>query len=111
MKIVYNDVLPTKGHIAINIFGLMLARKKMKYYPDSVKNVIINHELIRTEQIKELLYIPFYFLCLCNYINDLLVDKKQKEADKNIYFEKEAHDNETNLDYIKTRKKYNYFKL
>lgn len=49
MKIIYNDILPIKGHIAINIFGLILARKKMKHYPDFVKNVIINHELIHTE--------------------------------------------------------------
>ena len=111
MKIIYNDILPIKGHIAINIFGLILARKKMKYYPDFVKNVIINHELIRTEQIKELLYIPFYILYLCNYIHNLFIYKNHKDAYRNIYFEKETYDNETNLDYIKTRKKYNYFKL
>ena len=49
MKIIYNDVLPTKEYIAINIFNIIFARKKMKYYPDFVKNVIINHELIHTE--------------------------------------------------------------
>ena len=49
MKIVYNDVLPIKGYIAINIFNIIFARKKMKAYPDSIKNVIINHELIHTE--------------------------------------------------------------
>jgi len=49
MKIIYNNVLPIKGYIAINIFDIIFARKKMKVYPDSIKNVIINHELIHTE--------------------------------------------------------------
>ena len=111
MKIIYNDVLPTKEYIAINIFNIIFARKKMRAYPDSIKNVIINHELIHTEQIKELFYIPFYVLYLCNYIYNLFIYKNHKDAHRNIYFEKEAYDNETNLDYIKTRKKYNYFKL
>lgn len=48
MKIIYNNVLPIKGYIAINIFGLIFARKKMMAYQDSIKNVIINHELIHT---------------------------------------------------------------
>lgn len=50
-------------------------------------------------------------LYLCNYIYNLFVYRNHKNAYRNIYFEKEAYDNETNLDYIKTRKKYNYFKL
>ena len=111
MKIIYNNILPPSGYIAINIFGIIFARKKMKYYPDSIKNVIINHELIHTKQIKELFYIPFYMLYLCNYIYNLFVYRNHKNAYRNIYFEKEAYDNETNLDYIKTRMKYNYFKL
>ena len=49
MKIIYNNILPPRGYIAINIFGIIFARKKMKVYPDSIKNVIINHELIHTE--------------------------------------------------------------
>lgn len=49
MKIIYNNVLPIKGYIAIDIFDIIFARKKMKVYPDSIKNVIINHELIHTE--------------------------------------------------------------
>ena len=33
----------------------------------------------------------------------------QHEAYRNIYFEKEAHEHQYDLNYIKYRKKYNYF--
>ena len=49
MKIIYNNVLPIKGYVSIKILGIIFARKKMRAYPDSIKNVIINHELIHAE--------------------------------------------------------------
>lgn len=111
MKVIYNNIIPFGKYTAINLFGVVFAKRKVKYYSEEIKNIIWNHEKIHTEQIKELFYIPFYILYLCNYIHNLFIYKNHKDAYRNIYFEKEAYDNETNLDYIKTRKKYNYFKL
>ena len=58
---------------------------------------------------KELFYVPFYILYLLNYIYNLFVYMDQHEAYRNIYFEKEAHEHQYDLNYIKYRKKYNYF--
>ena len=43
MKIVYNEFIPFKGFSAINLFGILFARKGVK-----ISKKIINHELIHT---------------------------------------------------------------
>lgn len=55
MKIVRNGFIPFKGFTAINLFGILFVRD------DSfLDGIAINHELIHTQQMRELLYIPFY---------------------------------------------------
>lgn len=66
MKIIYNKIIPFKGFLAINLFGFLFARKKLT-------EVDINHEKIHTEQMKELLYIPFYILYILEYIIRLCI--------------------------------------
>lgn len=53
MKIVYNNVIPFKGFAAINLFGIVFARKECR----PLSKEAMNHEAIHTEQMKELLYI------------------------------------------------------
>ena len=48
MKIVYNNFIPFKGFSAINLFGVLFARKGVK-----ISKKIINPELIHTAQMKE----------------------------------------------------------
>ena len=57
MKIIYNKIIPFKGYLAINLFGIIFVRKEYKNY---INKTIINHEQIHTEQMKELGYIFFY---------------------------------------------------
>ena len=54
MKIIYNDIIPFKGYKAINLFGIVFARKSARPLSDKNKN----HEAIHTAQMKELLYVP-----------------------------------------------------
>ena len=104
MKIIYNSLIPFKGFLAINLFGILFVRKELKH---KVTNVVINHESIHTEQIKELGYIPFYIIYLIEWFVRLF---KKGNAYRNISFEQEAYTNERNLDYPKTRKRYNGLK-
>jgi len=69
---------------------------------------IINHEMIHLQQTLELLVIPFYILYVVEYIIKVFIylDK----AYMSISFEREAHDNDDNLDYLKNRKRYNWIK-
>lgn len=55
MKIIYNKLIPFKGFAAINLFGVLFARKECK--PLSERT--INHEAIHTAQMRELLYVGF----------------------------------------------------
>jgi len=50
---------------------------------------------------KELLFIFFYIIYILEWLIRLFINKN---AYKNISFEKEAYSNENNLEYLKTRK-------
>ena len=51
MKIIYNKLIPFKGFIAINLFGIIFARKE---YKNCLYRSVINHENIHTAQMKEM---------------------------------------------------------
>ena len=63
MKIIYNDIIPFKGYKAINLFGIVFARKSARPLSDKNKN----HEAIHTAQMRELLYVPFYIVYLLDW--------------------------------------------
>ena len=103
MNIVYNSLIPFNGFMAINLFGTLFVRDE---YKGKVDDVVINHESIHTEQMKETGYVLFYVLYLIEWIIRLFTNPG--DAYRNISFEKEAYGNEKNLDYIKTRKKFSW---
>lgn len=117
MKVIYNNILPFKGFVAINIFGVIFVRKKYKEYLSGSNDFsyIINHELIHTAQMKELLYIGFYIWYFVEWIIQVFINIKDikplKKAYYQIKFEKEAYIYQYDKDYLKTRKHYNWLKL
>lgn len=106
MKIIYNKFIPFKGFLAINLFGVLFAR-----HGSTIGRYTINHEEIHTEQMKELGYIFFYIIYLIEWIYRLFQYRfNNKEAYRNISFEKEAYYNEYNLSYLASRKPYAMWK-
>ena len=105
MKIIYNNIIPFKGFLAINLFGILFVRKDSNHI---LSNFDINHEAIHTAQMKELLYIFFYIWYVIEWLILLIKYKDQMKAYRNIRFEKEAYDNEKDLSYLYHRKKFNY---
>lgn len=105
MKIIYNNIIPFPGYKAINLFGILFVRKGY-----TVDDKTLNHEEIHTAQMKELLYIFFYFLYVFEFIVHLVRECKWHKAYRSISFEKEAYENESNMDYLSTRKHYAWFK-
>lgn len=101
MKIIYNNIIPFKGYKAINLFGIVFARKPLNKIDE-------NHEAIHTAQMKELLYIGFYIWYLIEWLVLLFKHKDFHTAYKNIRFEKEAYDHERDFTYLTYRPKYNY---
>ena len=100
MKIIYNKFIPFKGFCAINLFGVLFARKKSR----PVTPRCINHEKIHTAQMKELWYIGFYLLYLLEWLYRLVFHTKT--AYRGISFEVEAYENQNNYKYIHSRKKF-----
>lgn len=97
MKIIYNNIVPFKGFRAINLFGVIFARKSS----GRITPTTMRHEKIHTAQMKELLYIGFYVLYFMEWLFRLVTTKN---AYKNISFEREAYSNQGNVNYLSTRK-------
>ena len=85
MTIVYNNILPVKGFTAMNLFGIIFARNEYK----PLARRIQNHEAIHTVQMKEMLYIFFYFWYLVEWLVKLF--RYGRNAYENISFEREAY--------------------
>lgn len=102
-----SKILPFKGYIAMAFCGVIFVRKDLLH---KFSNVVENHERIHLQQQKELT--PFVFLIqyLFSYISNLTKYGNHNKAYKNIYFEREAYHNESNLNYISTREKNSYNK-
>ncbi|MFD2584991.1 hypothetical protein ACFSR6_21015 [Pedobacter vanadiisoli] len=62
---------------------------------------MINHEKIHLRQQLELLVFPFYIFYFFNYLINLFRYQNHDRAYRNIIFEKEAYDHETDLNYLK----------
>jgi hypothetical protein len=72
--------------------------------------VLLNHEQIHLEQQKEILVIPFFILYIIQYIINLIKGQCPYLAYKGIAAEKEAFDNEKDLEYLSTRKRYQWIR-
>ena len=109
MKIIYNSIIPFKGFLAINLFGLLFVREERK---DKLNSIVINHEAIHLAQMKELLYIFFYIIYFLEWLYKVLFKYPfSKEAYKNISFEKEAYTYEEDFGYLRRRKHFSMWKL
>ena len=99
MRIIYNDIIPLKGFSAVNLFGVIFARKSER----PLSATTLNHESIHTEQMKELLYVGFY---LCYLIEWLVRLFRRGNAYRNISFEREAYACEHNPGYLQIRRRF-----
>lgn len=103
MKIIRTKHFPFGSYKAINIFGIVFTK-------DELNKRELNHELIHTKQMVEMLYVFFYLWYAIEYIIIRIFHDTQHSAYRDVSFEEEAYTNETILDYIDTRKHYAWFK-
>ena len=128
MKIIKNKVLPFGNYATINIFGILFTKRK------HLSDISINHETIHSYQIRETGFVGIVLVIILNllfnisfwwlfvgvsvfyiqygfeYIIIRLFHKKQNDAYHDVSFEEEAHNNDENLEYIKTRKHFAWIK-
>ena len=109
MKIFYNRHFPFGSYWAINICGVVFARSDH----GRLGKIEQNHEYIHTLQQRELLFIGFYLLYVCEWLFRLAFYRDQYLAYRNLSFEREAYSHQGNLNYKNTREKFawrKYFK-
>ena len=86
-KIIYQNILPPRGFVAIMLFGRIFARKEFK----PISERTINHELIHAAQAQECHgWTLFYIRYLWQWMR---VGFKYRQ----IPFEKEAYDHDHDL--------------
>lgn len=105
MIVIYNKYLPTKKFTAINLFGIVFARKEYK----KLEKHEIHHEKIHTYQIIELLGIFYYILYISEWLIKLCIYRNALAAYYNISFEREAYANDKDFNYLKKRKPFSFF--
>lgn len=130
MKVIYNNKIPFKGFIAMCFYPFILVRYDKKALFDDTTT---RHELIHANQQQEmyvagivlslfllllglsfwsLLAIPVYFYWYgIEWLIRWAYYRNRDTAYKNISFEREAYNNQSNMDYLRTRKHYAFLKL
>lgn len=101
MKVIRNSLLPIgKRYGAINIFGILFAKRDMRLSPE-----VINHERIHTAQMRELLYLPFYFFYVLEWLWRLIQCRGDSYAAyRRLSFEREAYAYGPDLSYLPHRR-------
>lgn len=101
MKVIHNRILPIgKNFTAINLFGVLFAKRGVEITPS-----LLNHESIHTAQIRELFWIPFYIIYVIEWLIRIIQYRgKIYPAYYNISFEKEAYRHDSEPGYLKSRR-------
>lgn len=99
MKIIYNRFLPFRGFAAINLCGVVFARRECR----PLSAATLNHEAIHTAQMRELLYVGFYIFYLAEWLVRLCANGNAYRA---VSFEREAYRHQHNRNYLRTRKRW-----
>jgi hypothetical protein len=99
------------GVVGMAIFPFVFLKKS---YVDRISKETldrtINHESIHLKQQAELLCIFFYIWYFAEFFIRVILIGNTDAAYRRICFEKEAYDNEHNLEYLKTRKLWSFLK-
>jgi hypothetical protein len=99
-------IYPKLKAYGLALFPFIILRNKN----DASDKVLMNHERIHLRQELELLVIPFYIFYGLNFLVNYFKYRSWSKSYYNIVFEREAHANENNLNYLKKRKPFNFIK-
>lgn len=106
MIVVWQKILKNTKISGITLFPLII----LKHQRDRGNAVLINHEKIHLRQQLELLILFFYVWYVGEYLYHYLKVRNSYMAYKMISFEREAYAMEEDLDYLKKRKLFSFWK-
>ncbi|MCK0161658.1 hypothetical protein [Allomuricauda sp. F6463D] len=95
-----------KNYVGLSLWPFIILKE------DSLKTdeVLINHERIHLKQQQELLILPFYILYFLEWLVRTILYLNSYRAYQNISFEREAYDNEKDMDYPSKRRTFGFLK-
>lgn len=131
MIIIKNKFIPFGDYILMNVYGIILFSKVNNIHP-----IELNHEKIHSRQILECAIVTsliililillfniscwwfiaslssFYIWYGLEYLIIRIFGHKDKQTDRyhEVSLEEEAHNNDTNLDYLNSRKSFSWIK-
>jgi len=106
MILIFKHIIPS-NYCGLTIYPFIFLRDKQLI----LDKILINHEKIHLKQQVELLWFFFFIWYSVEYLIRFLQFRNHQKAYKNISFEKEAYNNEYNLDYLNTRKPFSFLKF
>lgn len=106
MIIVLTKILKNSRINGITLFPFIFIKNRA----DLRNAVLINHEKIHLRQQAELLIVPFYIWYVLEYYYLCYKLKDNYLAYKSISFEREAFAKEDDLNYLKNRKVFSFWK-
>jgi hypothetical protein len=99
MILIVSKYLIPKGFRGLTVFPFVVVRDRNAQ--DYL--VLMNHERIHLRQQLELLVLPFFVLYGLDYMVKLIRYRDKDVAYRNVVFEREAYENENDLEYLKSR--------
>jgi hypothetical protein len=106
MILISKYIVP-RGFIGITLFPFMFLKTETLKW----NKVLVNHEKIHLRQQLELLVIPFFIIYSLEFIIRIIQYKNWSTAYKNISFEREAYENEKDLNYLKSKSFLNFVRF
>lgn len=100
MIIICQSLLKNMKISGITLFPFIFLQKP----EDRYNKILINHEKIHIRQQLELLIIFFYLLYVGEFLFWYFILKDGNKAYRRISFEREAYDNDQDLDYLNNRR-------
>lgn len=98
--------LTPKGFRGIALFPFIILVDKK----DREDAVMLNHEKIHIRQQLDMLIVPFFLWYGIEFLLRWMQYKNKHLGYRNISFEREAYQNEKNLDYLKKRSFWSFLK-
>ncbi len=104
MILIVSKYLIPKGYRGLTVFPFVFLKSR----ESKSDLVLLHHEKIHLRQQLELLVLPFFIWYGLEFLLRLIKHKNRQVAYRMISFEREAYQNEKDLDYLKQRSFYGF---
>ena len=98
--------LVPSGFRGITLYPFIFLREAK----DKSDAVLIQHERIHLRQQLEMLILPFYIFYIVEWLVKLCYYRNRNKAYRNLSFEREVYLHETNFEYLKKRKWFQFLR-